>query len=177
MWLQRHTAALERAQLADGSFGGRAGPPRGSLSEQIQHTRGGGDWEAWADSSPFGGTAEQTGTKDSSGQATIMTERRLKKAQTLDQSDGGEFAVGSDENRALMFQRYISRGLANGRRRTDFGATQRLEEEIAESKRRPICRFCGVGAVRPEGLGSLSIQVLYSHQGRVRDELSPGTGT
>ena len=51
------SAALERAQLEDGSFltavqASHVGLVY-SLAKRIQHTRGGGDWESWK--SPSGG--------------------------------------------------------------------------------------------------------------------------
>ena len=52
------SAALERAQLHDGQFlravqASHVGLVC-NLAKRIQHTRSGGDWDLWAESSPFG---------------------------------------------------------------------------------------------------------------------------
>ena len=99
------TSALERAQLDDCSYltavqASHVGLAC-SLSKRIQHTRGGGDWDAWTGSTPFGGltaiTVEQRGTKESA--STASSQKKIE--------DGPNFGSESEESRALMIQKYI----------------------------------------------------------------------
>lgn len=107
-------AALERALLPDGSplsavQASHVGMVY-NLAKRILHVRGGGDWDAWKDQSPF---MDQRDTPPSQpGQAPASnsspTERKLKMTQVIDQADDGEFVVQTEDVRAGWYQRYLT---------------------------------------------------------------------
>ena len=104
------SAALERSQLPDGSYLSAVQASHVglvyNLSRRIQHTRSGGDWDAWVETSPFGDqriTVEPAVTKD----ASDSNERKMKMTQILDQMDDGDFTVQTEEMRAKWYQRYV----------------------------------------------------------------------
>lgn len=102
------SAALERAQLEDGSFltavqASHVGLVY-SLAKRIQHTRGGHGnrlSEGTAIAEPGDTMVTTTPTAPSS-------ERKLKMTQILDQNDDGEFTVQNEEARARWYQQYIA---------------------------------------------------------------------
>eukprot|EP00435_Cladocopium_sp_Y103_P021888 s3866_g5.t1 len=106
------SAALERSQLDDGSYLSAVQASHVglvyNLARRIQHTKGGGDWDSWKESSPFGTTSnvvEPTVTQATSGSTS---ERKLKLSQVLDQADDGEFVVQTEEARAGWYQQHLS---------------------------------------------------------------------
>ena len=105
------SAALERAVLPDGtSLSAVQAPHVGliyNLAKRIQHTRGGGDWDAWTDLSPFGNNQENV-TVTKVQPSGLGSERKLKMTQILDQGDDGEFIVENEESRAKGYQQYLS---------------------------------------------------------------------
>ena len=104
------TAALERPQLADGSYLSAVQASHVglvyNLAKRIQHTHNGGNWDSWTENSPFGSqiTAENTVTK---AIAEEVPTRKLKLSSVLDQSDDSEFAVQSEEMRAKWYSQYV----------------------------------------------------------------------
>ena len=88
------SAALERAALPDGAPLSAVQAFHVGLiyniAKRIQHTRGGGEWDAWKDISPFGsGSAPmeiQATAKAEPG--NLGSERKFKMIQILDQGDG-----------------------------------------------------------------------------------------
>eukprot|EP00435_Cladocopium_sp_Y103_P072956 s218_g41.t2 len=106
------SAALERSQLEDGSYLSAVQASHVglvyNLARRIQHTKGGGDWDSWKESSPFGTTSnavELSVPKATDGQTP---ERKLKLSQVLDQADDGEFVVQTEAARAEWYQQYVS---------------------------------------------------------------------
>ena len=97
------SAALERATLVDGTpltavQASHVGLTY-NLARRIQHTRGGGDWNSWSETSPFGQLKDDvTGTKETT--AAGSSDRKLKMAQVLDQNDDSDFIVQGEEARA-----------------------------------------------------------------------------
>ena len=79
------SASLERAHLPDSSWlsaiqAFHVGLVY-SLARRIVHTRGGGDWDGWTETSPFGDTAQgrDEGTPaPTSTPPTLTSERKLK---------------------------------------------------------------------------------------------------
>lgn len=108
-------ASLERAQLQDGSYlsaiqAAHVGLVY-NLTRRIVHTRGGGDWDSWKESSPFGdqGAALPEGSMQTSPQVQAMggTERKLKMTNIIDQTDDGEFTVQNEDMKATWYQKYL----------------------------------------------------------------------
>ena len=104
------TAALERAQLDDGSYLSAVQASHVglvyNLAKRIQHTLNGGNWDSWTESSPFGAraTVENAATKAPVDDGPT---RKLKLSSILDQSDDTEFAVQSEEMRAKWYSQYV----------------------------------------------------------------------
>ena len=105
--------ALERATLADGS------PPSAvqashvgliyNLAKRVQHTKGGGDWNAWLEASPFGPQRkEMQAAAKAPSSPTSTTERKMKMTQILDQGDDVEFVVQGGDARAAWYQQYVA---------------------------------------------------------------------
>ena len=105
------SAALERARLLDGNpLSAVQASHVGliyNLARRIQHTRGGGDWDSWRETSPFGQQVQdnQIGTM---APAPTGLERKMKMTQVLDQGDDGEFIVQGEDARAAWYQQYLA---------------------------------------------------------------------
>ena len=108
-------ASLERAQLPEGSFlsaiqASHVGLVY-NLARRIVHTRGGGDWDSWKESSPFGDRGapgpEGVATQGQDSQTSPKAERKLKMNNIIDQADDGEFTVQNEDTKAAWYQRYL----------------------------------------------------------------------
>ena len=106
---------LERAQLPEGGFlsaiqASHVGLVY-NLARRIVHTRGGGDWDSWKESSPFGDQAapgpEGVATQGQDSQTSPKAERKLKMNNIIDQADDGEFTVQNEDTKAAWYQRYL----------------------------------------------------------------------
>eukprot|EP00435_Cladocopium_sp_Y103_P021718 s553_g5.t1 len=106
------SAALERSQLADGSYLSAVQASHVglvyNLARRIQHTKGGGDWDAWKETSPFGTASSTVEPAVTQATAGVTPERKLKLSQILDQADDGEFVVQSEECRAAWYQQHLT---------------------------------------------------------------------
>ena len=78
-----------------------------NLARRMQHTRGGGDWDSWRETSPFGQQVQdnQIGTM---APPPAGLERKMKMTQVLDQGDDGEFIVQGEDARAAWYQQYLA---------------------------------------------------------------------
>ena len=105
------SAALERATLADGSPLSAVQASHVGLiyNLRVQHTKGGGDWNAWLEASPFGPQRkEMQAAAKAPSSPTSTTERKMKMTQILDQGDDGEFVVQGEDARAAWYQQYVA---------------------------------------------------------------------
>jgi len=106
------SAALERARLDENTpLSAVQASHVGliySLARRIQHTKGGGDWDAWSDTSPFSHQPMDVQTVTKEPAASVGPERKMKMTQILDQGDDGEFIVQGEDSRAAWYQQYLS---------------------------------------------------------------------
>eukprot|EP00435_Cladocopium_sp_Y103_P065381 s228_g27.t1 len=144
------SAALERAVLPDGSTLSAVQASHVgllyNLSRRIQYTRGGGDWDAWTDTSPFGGQVMDTNqvTKvDTSGSGSSGTERRLKMTHVLDQGDDGDFVVQSEATRARWYQNCLQvvGGLPGEEEEPSLEQLSALQRRVTQQDSAPYADF------------------------------------
>ena len=104
-------AALERALLPDGSSLSAVQASHVGLcyqlAKRILHTRGGGDYDAWKEESPFADQRAEPVNQAPSITNSDGSERKLKMSAILDQSDDGDFIVQSEVTRAGWYQTFV----------------------------------------------------------------------
>ena len=107
-------AALARALLPDGTpLSAVQASQVGlvwNLAKRIMHTRGGGDWDAWTELSPFadGTPASSYGSTQAPPLSTPpVIEKKVKMASIIDQHDETEVIVEGEGTKAAWFQQYL----------------------------------------------------------------------
>jgi len=177
-------ASLERAQLPDGGYlsaiqASHVGLVY-NLARRIVHTRGGGDWDSWKESSPFGDQVapgpEGSNSQGPDAQATSKAERKLKMNNIIDQADDGEFTVQNEDTKAAWYQRYLEvvGGWPQGGR-THNGTIVRGAKEAANTGHSPICGLRHLRPLRLEGAESKQIQELHTDGKRLHHQRSAGS--
>ena len=104
-------ASLSRARLPDGEFLTAINASHVGLvyrlARRILHVQGGGDWDGWADPSPWPETTSTSTSPTTTALAPGLSERKLKMTQILDQGDDGDFIVEHEGMKAKWFQQYL----------------------------------------------------------------------
>ena len=170
------SAALERARLDENTpLSAVQASHVGliySLARRIQHTKGGGDWDAWSDTSPFSHQPMDVQTVTKEPAASVGPERKMKMTQILDQGDDGEFIVQGEDSRAAWYQQYLSTvgGLPAGRGGPHLRTTQRLAEENFGARHGTLRGLCHLRPIWSQSIEGIEVQDVRTDIIRLHDE-------